>query len=88
MTKTRKKINIGKKSNTFSPMNLFPSYPFKCRCGHEARHSLSAEASKIIHKIKCPNCNKEAVGTTGQLANDMWFGIMRDVIDITKENKN
>jgi hypothetical protein len=87
LTKIRKKINIGKKSNTFSPMNLFPNYPFRCRCGHEANYSLSTETSKIIHKIKCPNCNKEAIGTTGQQANDMWFGKLPDIIDIIEENK-
>jgi hypothetical protein len=82
--KSSKQINTGRGFTELMPLNLFPSYPFKCKCGYDAEYSLDIDNGKILHRIKCVNCNKEAIGTSGQQVNDMWFGIIPDVVDITE----
>jgi hypothetical protein len=80
-----RKLNTGKKFNKVLPMNLFPSYPFLCKCGTEAEYAISIDNDgNILHKIKCSNCKQEASGITGEQANDMWFGYIPGLIDSLK----
>lgn len=73
MTTTKRNKYLGKHLE-YRPMNLFPSGPFKCKCGGEAGHCLALdEDNQLYHTLTCPSCGLISSANTLQELFALWF---------------